>query len=438
MRARSALLLAALVALAGCLAPATEEAAPTGTGDGDAEGLVTELRALIDGLPCDVPLSAAGEVTAGMTENLRGVAADELASLGTEANHGELWIHGDLAFVARYSTGGVDIVDVSDPRAPRHLSFWDPEQTDRGLDVKTTADGLTAIVGGDRSIKLVNVQNPLEPVLEFEHVFGKAQAHMVTVFPVNGLEYVAAAKAEGSDLVIYRIDGTPGNRTLEAVSSPKLTLLGNPTGEGLLQTHDMSFLNDSLLGKPTLWLANVWDGIVALDVSDPANPVEISRIPSLDPYQGYTHTVQTVIRGDQRLTVSVAEVGVNGMKFYDTTDLANPRLLAFWSHPVAALPQHNLQLVGDYAYVAHYQQGLYVFNLSDLPQGPVPMRHGPMGHLPAADDGSQGSGPGSAFSGTWDVVVSKGLVYTSDIDKGLRVTAFGCLLPGDPQGTSTT
>lgn len=425
MRRLAAILLAATAA--GCLS--------TPGADLDAAKLEAPLweavRARIGPLPCEATV---GE---GTSDNLVELALDPLDDAG-EGSHGELAVSGTLAAIARYQTGGFDLVDITDPLAPRQLAAWDPEEADRSLDVKFSPDGATLLVGGDRAITLVDVREPAAPKVESVYRLAKPQAHMLTVFEVDGASYVAAAKGEGYDLAIYRIAGEAGARTLEPVAKPRLTRLGETTGEDLLRSHDAWFAIDVMLQKPVLWVANVWDGIVALDVSDPAAPQVISRIAPLDPYQGYTHTVQATFVDGRRLVVAVQEVGANALKVYDATDLEEPTLVALWHVPVVAKPQHNLQLVGAHAFVAHYDEGTYVLDLAEAGAGPFPTRLAPIARLAAIEGtASAPSAPQDAFRGTWDVVVHNGLLLTSEIAHGLRVTGFGCLEAGEAALSST-
>lgn len=413
--------------LAGCIGTPAGLDAPAA-----ALPLAEAVRALVGELPCDARV---GEGTSDNVALLSEAGLDEAGYTGA----GELWLQGDRAYVARYGSGGFTVVDIRDPLRPREAGAWDPEETKRGLDVKVLSDGSAALVGNDDGIRIVDVRDPRAMVEEHHEPFAKKQAHMLTVFRVAGQDYVAAAKGDGEDFPIFRLTGSPGAHSLERVASPALTTLpratGQWSGEDLLRTHDASFYDDPLIG-PTLWVANVWDGIVALDVSDPSQPREVARIPNT--LVQYTHTVQTVVLegegGPQRITVSVSEVGANTMRVFDTTDLAAPRLLAEWHVPNAAQPQHNPQLVPPFLFVAHYIEGVFVFDLDALISGQD--RPNPIARLASAGEAREFASPATSvfgaiglFDGTWDVGVKDGLVYQTD--GGLRVAAFGCMAPGD-------
>lgn len=412
-----------LVFLAGCLQTA-EPVAPDGS---NAEALGARLVSLVDGVPCE---ASVGEST---SDNLVEVAKHALDEHGY-VSIGELWLQGERAYVARYGTGGFVTLDISDPSEPKHVATWDPDQTDRALDVKLVPDGTAVLVGRGGGIDLVDVRDEETPVLEYELRFSSGSAHMMSVFDVANVTYVAASTAEGEDLPIYRIEGDAGSRSLVKVASPRIGLTSwlldtwNP--QGTMRAHDSFYFYDPLLDKPTVWVAAVWDGLVLLDVSNPTAPSELARIPVLKPQ--YTHTVQTVVLDGQRITISISEIGTNTMRVYDTTDLSSPVLLAEWSIEAMVKPQHNLQIVAPYVYVAHYEEGVYVFDLDQLLAGQA----APIARLASLGETPQtGNTAVDAFAatgivdGAWDVGLANGLMFVTD--SVLRVVAFGCVLPGD-------
>jgi hypothetical protein len=414
-RVRLALFLA-VVALAGCVSPAASDLQP-GTAAAPAWDAV---RAALAGVPCD------------KVGSLKALAADKL-EMQPGAGHGELAVASSfdgtrvLAALARYSKGGVDITDVTDPLHPRQLSSWEPaSDAMRALDVKFSTDNATLLIGSDVAIRVLDVRDPSAPRLDSELKLARTQAHMLAVFPIAGHDFVAALKGEGRDVEIYELAGAPGARSLERVSTTRLTLAGEATGQDLLTSHDAWFTIDPIAKKPWLYVASSWDGVAILDVSDPAKPALVAKWPNEDPYQGYTHTVQAFVKDGRRFVVAVQEVGLNALKVWDATDLrVPPRLVAWWSVENPTSAQHNLNLVGTRLYMAHYGEGLFAFDLSKVGASLTPERLAPVAHLAAGQGGS------------WDVVARDGVLYTSEIGEGLRVVGDGCLAPGDAAATST-
>jgi len=420
--------------LAGCLAePASVATAADGAAAPPREAY-ERLAALAADLPCEADVGVGeGAPTSANLGVVRTALVD--AEGGVEHAEMDLWESPDGAVAraafARHATGGFDLVDLRDPASPTPIGFWDPDEPDVGLDVKFLPDGQTVVTGGRHAIHLVDVRAPDAPVLESAWPLAGPEAHMLVVWAQDGATYVGAAVAENEDLILFEVIGGPGERTLVEVSRPDTTLLSDITNSVTFNAHDASWSHDPLLDKPVLWVANAWEGLVALDVSDPAAPRQIARIPNTDPYQGYVHTVRALVTDDgRRLVFSMMEVGVNTLRVHDATDLALPRLLATWHTPEAVKPQHNLELADGYLTMAHYGEGAYVFDLARLPNGPAPLRWEPVAHLEGVGTGNPAEAPDALFRGTWDVMMHHGLLVTSDMQAGTRVVAFGCLAPG--------
>jgi hypothetical protein len=427
------LVLGASSAFAGCLGegPASPSLQPD---DGGQAGLAS----LVDGLPCEAPL------TGGTTANLRPLALDPLDD-NEAVTHGEVdaatvdgvtWL-----LVARYGAGGFDLVDGTDPADPVQVSTWIPSDDGVALDAKFLADGRAVIVSASFALDLVSLQDPAQPELEHRHVLEAEGAHMVTPFVVDGVEHVAISEAEGLDVSIFRIVGVPGSRTLERVARPVLTPTGAVESLGPAHTHDTWFQDDPMAGKPLLWVANAFFGVAALDVSDPSSPVKVLDLQPVDPFPSYVHTVRVAHVDGRRLVVASHEYGVPALKVWDATDLSDPRLVGTWHLDVPTKPQHNLQVVGDKAYVAHFADGTYVLSLADLPAAStaVPATLPVLAHLTAEGEGPAPRVPvglAQDYHGARDLVVHQGILWVVETGVGLRSVAFGCLVPGDPAASS--
>jgi hypothetical protein len=173
-------------------------------------------------------------------------------------------------------------------------------------------------------------------------------------------------------------------------------------------------------------------------VSDPADPVVVSRMPNLDPFQSYVHSIQVAHLDGRRLVVTTSEYGYGALRVYDATDLAAPRLAGVWTRDVPLMPLHNLQVVADRAYVAALHAGLFAFNLSQLPDLPVPTRLEPAAHLAPEGDGGPGTPTGfGSYYGPRDVIVRDGVLWVTETTMGLRSVADGCLAMGDASLRST-
>lgn len=407
---------------AGCFSPAPPTDSPEPAAD------AVEWPQL-DDLACEAP------VADGMSANLRLLARAPLDEAGA-AVHREL-DHDPirpLVVAARYVEGSFDIIDVSDPRAPVVLATWTPPVEGYALDVKFTADGQSVLVATPTTIHLVDVREPTAPRHMTSYELEEPTAHMLSIFGVGGREYVTASKGEGGDLSIFEIRGDPANRTLDPTARPVLTPVSFLPKRGEeSRTHDAWFEVDPETRAPTLWIANVWFGVAALDVSDPASPRLIATIPHEDPYFGYTHTVRVAHVDGKRLVVAGTEYGVGALKVWDASSLADPKLVATWS--LDGAPPHNIQVVGNRAYVTYFEHGFYILDLTDAVGGNLPV----LAHMPATGEWTGTRLPGNLLNpyfGPVDAIVKDGLIYVGEETAGLSVLAYGCLTPGDNTATS--
>lgn len=439
MRAPLLVLLAASLALPGCV---TDGAlAPQAAGAGAAWDAV---RALMQGVACEDSAD-----TRGTTPNLKQLAYLPTADEYSPAFHAELALRtderGTFALHARVFDGGFDVLSLDDPLDPKWLSAWVPENASAGLDVKWSTDGATAIVGSTAAIQLVDVRDPAAPVQEgewrFPTSYPNAQAHMLALHRIGNDDVVFAATQMDMGVLILRLVGEPGQRKLEPLATFAQGLNG-PIGP-----HDQIVVDDPLAKRPLMFVANGFHGWLAADVADPAHPQLVGGAVPLDPYADYAHSVAVAYVGGKRIVSTASEVGVSALKVYDATNLLAPVLLAEWAddakNPLAM--QHDLQVLGDRLYLAHYERGVFVFNLTQAAASPPlvgTLALKPVAHYSVGD--KPNSNPAAIFTdaesldGALEAVVHHGVVFVGTVHDGLHVVGDGCLTPGDAAATSGT
>lgn len=412
-----------LAALAGCSSPAVEPQ--------DAAPAPADLAALADGLPCEAPFS-----DQETTENLRRVS---LTGFDSGGGPQEMDVRGGLLLAARLE--GFTTVDVSDPAHPRELGHYG----DAGgmLDVKFSPDNLTALVGAYENVDLVDIRDPADPVRVGRWEFaGEASppsglpgqnAHMLIPARIAGQDWVFLAPQSSSGVWVLRMDGTPDARSLSLVTTT-LPVQGGASGP-----HDIFLQHDEVLGTWVLYTADAFAGWTAFDVGDPANPQVLVAVPNAD--VSGTHSVHAARIGERRIVVTSTEFGMNALKVWDATNLQAPIQVGYWTRklgPEVYEHQHNLNVVEGRLYMAHYAQGLFVFDLTTLPATPAGLLDiQPVAHYAGSQRSVLGSGSEGGF---WDVVVHEGLLYAGAYsgghEEGLHVVAYGCITPGDPVFTS--
>lgn len=397
-------------------------------------------RTALAGVPCEAPVDEA------TSENLLvlGQAWTDLLDEDGEPmqlSAGDIDVRGGLLA----STQGV--FDLTDPARPRMLSTlrFGAEGSDdvvqAGGDVKFLADNQTLVAGTGGGLLLIDIRQPDAPVLEdmwsFDEFTGVnlpggsvfLNAHMMFAARIGEQDWVFLAPNSNSGIWILRVDGEPGSRTLEYVTQ---TL---PAEGGPLGPHDLFAHQDPFTDQWLMYSADGFHGWTVFNIDDPANPLPVGGF--IAPQPGYTHTIQSARFGERRIVVTIAEVGENLLQVFDATVLQAPIPLATWQvEPLATTPQHNINIVGDYLYVAHYGYGMYVFDLTSV--GTLPLASTgafqPVAHYDPVPGGEPYVAGIGGFEAVYDVVLQDGLLYVSgfsDPVNGVDVLGFGCIAPGD-------
>lgn len=439
MKTRTAIFV--LIAAAGCLdSNSISGYDPTTAGENaDPYGLI---QTMIQDVPCEAPAN-----TIDTSANLRLLAnLTFLRQDDRPDGAGELDLRGDLLVAAR--DRGFSLVDLANPLQPTILSNF--ADADGDLDAKFSPDNRTVLVGGPKGIELVDVSVPTEPRhagrWNFSDVpsiprgpsggYGE-NAHMLATARIADQDWVFLAPNSGTGVWVLELVGPPGDRSLRFVTT---TL---PLEGGLAGPHDMFVDFDPVLKTWLLYEADGFHGWAAFDIRDPARPTLVGGV--VRPESGYTHTVQAAWIGSRRLVATIQEIGVNTLELYDATLLQAPVLIGTWQVSRGTIaPQHNINIVAGKLYMAHYTNGLFVFDLTKveplLPTGIVDMQ--PVAHYA----GSRSTPSTLGFGDFWDVVVGRGIVYASGVNYtyapndgrflGLHVLGFGCNRPGDVSLTS--
>lgn len=426
-------ILLAGVSLAGCLFDGDAE--DTSGADATDVPVISEahraIREALAGVPCQVDAVPDSATSA----NFEAIAHDAVAELGPVATRGELDTHGDLALLAYYNRQGFTLLNLSDPREPVEVSVWLAADSGTTYDVKFDATGRYAFVGFSDRVSLVDLADPTDPVerhtLEHPDEYS-GQAHMMVPAVIAGTQYVFVTPSiSGTGVLVHQVVGNGTDARLEHVATYTSTA-PHALYPQAFAPHDGYVTYEDDVDANVLWLANGFYGIVALDVDDPANPRTLASMPPEAspeipaPVATHSHTVQVEWFAGKRILVSASEVGYNSMKVYDVTDLDAPRLLGYWIYDERqpTYLQHNIQIVGGSLFMAHYEHGLFSFDLAAYAADPT-IRIEPSGHWQVDGGGL-----------IWDVTVRDGVLFLSDISQGLHVLGFGCLTPGDPAHTS--
>lgn len=233
--------------------------------------------------------------------------------------------------------------------------------------------------------------------------------HNIAINESKGIAYLTDCKNVGRG--VHFVD----------ISDPlNPTTIGNYNADGT--THDANVVtyagpDTDHTGKEILIGSNETK-VVILDVSNPSSVIKIAELSY--PQLGYTH--QGWFTEDQRYFILGDETDEQDFGFitrtlvFDFSDLDNPSLSSTYTGPTPAT-DHNGYVKGDLFYMASYQAGLRIMDITNISASSNSMTE--VGYFDTHPEGnSVGTG-----SGAWGVYpfFPSGNIVISDIEKGLFV-----------------
>lgn len=421
----------------------------------------------------------------GSARNMVAVGHDDLGGRGYNA---DVWVHEQYAYVGSWGfsdwaakerfcpNDGVAVVDTRDPAHPRQVAtLTSPARTSaEDVVVKTLRHGPLAgrdiavvgiqVCGGDRTdtsifrgLQVFDVTTPSAPAelarlhtgcctrglheLEIEHRDDLLRTFVYASVPTS--EYVDGT---GRRDLMGR-----GDFRLIDITNPRLPVevsnwgvhrnLGGPPAPGLGCDPDAEYghsAEPSADGK--LAFMSYWDsGFIALDVSDPSNPVMRGRAAYPANADGDAHSSNydeargLLFSADEdfcKTSGSGTEKGFGYLRVWDYRNLASPTQIATFKTANAGGSKdlkagdytiHNPLLVGSTLYISWYTDGIRVVDASD------PRRPREVAHFvpPAAHNPIRPSQRGVLTNTTqvWGVAYdeSRDLVFASDMNSGLWI-----------------
>lgn len=436
-------LLAALLLLAGCAAPA---ATPDETAAAQ-NNLYDALEARIG-----EPLSDEGWGDSPEQVNLLRVAT----LTGTEGRTAqptegyiETAVKGGYAYLCRSGPEqGLVIFDVADIENPTQVGYLnleagfeaDIEVSDDGRwgfwetqRFPTSAEGPNLLAPGanlQRGIHIVDLadkSNPtwagFTPVLpDGPHsiTYGNVSGRHILFASTYAFVYVNGGVAVPGvqRLVILELD-TSGPiaqmRTLAEYIHPDAVEPVQGSGEKF--PHDVAFQVHPITGQQLAYVS-YWDlGVVILDVADPANPKLVGQANDFGPAAyGDIHMARPFpdLVAGRHITVSEPEISGQPdsgyLTFFDTTDPANPFYVSSWKIPgnvsnAATGGPHYFDAAHGRVALAHYAAGFWVVDVHDeanlLRPRTVAYAQVGAGANVALPGPLGGLGGGSAFDAWW-------------------------------------
>lgn len=287
------------------------------------------------------------------------------------------------------SKGGFVLYDVTNPREPKKLGFWEDASGARGThELYLTVQGDNVYVltancyadyyshGEKMDVTIVDVSKPSSPE---------------TIYEFNPRDYIPEVSDDNYDGY---------NWTDE---------------EGIKRTAFAHSVKTDGTGK-TAFLS-YWDlGTIMLDISDAKNPVYLGRTDFANDVQGAAHSMDlakggTVLVETREVFGPVREGFESAYGYtmiYDIKDKTNPKLLStFRTDFTETIPGgatvHDPKVQGNTLYLSHYSGGVRTVDITD-PSNPEEIGV----YIPSR-------------SNIWGVFVDRNYVLASDMGTGLKV-----------------
>lgn len=223
---------------------------------------------------------------------------------------------------------GFEIWDVSNVQSPQFVASVEAPYAN-----ELYIDGNYAYVSADRNgLYILDISDPVQPEI-ISQIPGYGWAAASTVY--DGVAYIA-----------HSFDGLMAVDVSDPyVNGPELISTLPTNGE----TRDVQVKNNMV------YFADWTGGLRIVDYSDPAAPDEISTIPM---------QAWRVALGDNNM-LFVMDANPNNpdtLKIYDVSDPASPQFMSQFTFDESAW---EIKYQDGYLYVAEYQSGLHILDVSD-------------------------------------------------------------------------
>ncbi|MFL5350609.1 MAG: LVIVD repeat-containing protein [Hyalangium sp.] len=305
----------------------------------------------------------------------------------------DLFVTGGYAYVSARDAG-IYIYDISKPTAPRKVAELVPQ--DDAWNQVWVKDQTMYIASSKKGVLLYDVTNPAEPLALKSFPSDAPDVRSITG---DGTWLYAAAPFPNAEVIIF-----------DATNPRELVMAKRYFVE---QTQPV--LGDrpyEVLVRNGLLYVSHWSyGLAVSDVSTPKAPKLLGRFSYTD---ATTRTVDVGPIGNRTLAFEAGEGWGAHLRVLDVSSPTNITQVA----EVPARPEVSVRggkLVGTKLYVAHYQDGVRVLDVSN------PNEPAQVGYFNTWKETDSGRGQ-AFFEGVTDVAVpGDGYIYATDTSRGLLI-----------------
>lgn len=314
----------------------------------------------------------------------------------------------DNEYAIAGSSTRVHFLDITNPGSPVEIFSYAGGANSSWRDFKTYKKYTYAVAdAGSEGLLIFDMSGlPNSPPNLVNQITTTNRAHNIYIDVPNGLAYLAGSSAEPNGLIVYDLKTDPANPTV---------VFSNSLPGGYV--HDI-FVQDNIA-----YTSHGFNGFYMYDFSTPSAPQFIDSRST----GGYNHS--TWITGDENYIIYAEEIpSGRPMGILDISDIPNNgiELVTTFKFPLLA-PQatgttaHNPFIIGDYAIVSYYQDGVQIFDISDV------NNPSPAGWYDTSPNNTTYSG----LSNNWGVYpfFPSGKIVASDTENGIFILSTSLNLP---------
>jgi choice-of-anchor B domain-containing protein len=299
------------------------------------------------------------------------------------------------------STAGTYIIEVTDPANPVQRDYVASRQSDCIWHEYRTYGNYLYIISDDAgtSFQIADLSYLPDSVhVVYDDTDILEHAH--TIFLDNDLLYIGSVSNSFNfeQMNVYSLTN-PAHPTLLRKLGDDYPFIG--------AVHDMFVSNDTVFAS----CGN--DGLFIFKYDRIGNSFSMLGSLTVYPDQGYNHS--SVLSEDHSTLYMCDEVPAGmAVKVIDVSDISAPVVLGTFESNPGATP-HNVYVWGDFLYIAYYQDGLYIYDIS-TPSTPVLS-----GYFDTHYQNPAGTYPSPSYQGCWGAYpeLPSGTLLASDMQLGL-------------------
>jgi choice-of-anchor B domain-containing protein len=324
---------------------------------------------------------------------------------GATSNYNDVWGYTDYSgkeYAIIGSKTKVHFLDISIPNSPQLIDEFELGSNTTWRDFKTYSHFAYAVSEGDTGeglaiFDLCDIEKGIiKKVYQQNNVFRRA--HNIYIDAKNARLYVVGSDTRNQGVIIYDL----------ATNAAKPTLVGNLDLQG-------GYIHDIFVKDHIAFCSHGFNGLYIYDFTNPSQPVFQSNITT----QGYNHSSWGFTEDSLLIYAEEVPMGLPmGIIDYKNSKDNDLEIVSTFKAPILEASNnkntaHNPYMVGNYAIVSYYEDGLVIFDLTN-PQAPRRIAY-----YDTYPDNSDYTG----YNGCWGTYpfLPSGNILASDISRGLYI-----------------